>query len=62
MHIQNALVAYYKARQVTPEMKAFWKDGIYFVNKLKVILESHVLYMYMYLHVTLFSSHAYRNL
>lgn len=38
MCVQNALVAYYKARQATPEMKALWKDGIYFVNKLKVTI------------------------
>ncbi|XP_064388878.1 MPN domain-containing protein-like isoform X3 [Halichondria panicea] len=33
----NALVAYYKTKQATPEMKAIWKENIYFVNKLKVL-------------------------
>ncbi len=29
-------MAYYKTKQATPEMKAIWKENIYFVNKLKV--------------------------
>ncbi|XP_064389477.1 MPN domain-containing protein-like isoform X2 [Halichondria panicea] len=31
----NALVAYYNTKQATPEMKAVWKENIFFVNKLK---------------------------
>ncbi|XP_064389283.1 uncharacterized protein LOC135337295 isoform X2 [Halichondria panicea] len=31
----NALVAYYNTKQATPEMKAVWKENIFFVNKLR---------------------------
>ena len=34
--VQNALVAYYNTKQATFEMKAVWKENIFFVNKLKV--------------------------
>ncbi len=42
-------MAYYNTKQATPEMKAIWKENIYFVNKLKVSMHgkyvSYLLYV-----------------
>ena len=42
--LQNALVAYYNTKQATPEMKAVWKENIFFVNKLKVSYAWYLIY------------------